>query len=347
METKIPIRNIYYMLAYAYKSLQLNHFQSLRTEEFERVQDLYAEILNLSVSYLLKRGLYKEYIFKQDEARVIRGKIQVNRTIQENLFLKKKMMVEYDVFSENNLLNQILKTTMMRLSRSQQVTRKHRKKIKNLLLFFSEVEEIELNKNKWQAIQYSPQNAHYQLPIDICRFLYESALLDESGSTLSFHGVSDDQYLSSLYENFVFEFYRLETNYSVSRPQIQWQTDNHFSAALPVMQTDIVLKNKKKTLIIDTKFYQKNMVRRSDEFAYKQHAGNLYQIFAYVENYPRSSLKESVDGMLLYARTTDDEQPDHHYQIKGHKIGVVTLDLFQDFSGIKRQLLDYAAQMLR
>lgn len=46
--------------------------------------------------------------------------------------------------------------------------------------------------------------------------------------------------------------------------------------------------------------------------------------------------------MLLYAKTTALNQPNHIYHIKGNQIFVVSLDLHQDFSGIKENLLAFA-----
>ena len=59
--------------------------------------------------------------------------------------------------------------------------------------------------------------------------------------------------------------------------------------------------------------------------------GNLYQIFAYVKN-KQAALEragESVEasGMLLYAATDEEVQPDFTYRMSGNQIGVRTLDL--------------------
>src|SRR5690606_25242747 len=111
----------------------------------------------------------------------------------------------------------------------------------------------------------------------------------------------------------------------------------------PIMQTDLVLKKDKMTLIVDTKFYSENMVARFEGGSAKQKSGNLYQIFTYINNWQKSP-DEMVAGMLLYAKTTALNQPNHVYHIKGNRIFVVTLDLQQDFGGIKEDLLVYANQ---
>ena len=56
----IPIRNVYYMLSYAFKALNEQGYKSIETEQFHNVADLCAAIIAKGVSLQLKRGLGKE-----------------------------------------------------------------------------------------------------------------------------------------------------------------------------------------------------------------------------------------------------------------------------------------------
>jgi 5-methylcytosine-specific restriction enzyme subunit McrC len=49
-----------------------------------------------------------------------------------------------------------------------------------------------------------------------------------------------------------------------------------------------------------------------------------------------------VSGMLLYARTDEDMQPDGVYQLSGNQISVKTLGLDMPFEDIRRQLDEIA-----
>ena len=42
---KIPIKNIYHMLAYAFQVLKQSNYEKVAAEEFDNVQDLLAAIL--------------------------------------------------------------------------------------------------------------------------------------------------------------------------------------------------------------------------------------------------------------------------------------------------------------
>lgn len=57
----IPVQNIYYMLSYAFKILNKQEYKRIATEEFKNAADLLAEIMIISLSIQVKRGLGREY----------------------------------------------------------------------------------------------------------------------------------------------------------------------------------------------------------------------------------------------------------------------------------------------
>ena len=54
----IFIKNIYYMLSYAFDVLKQKNYNKIASEPFERTQDLFAAILSKGISQQLKQGLY-------------------------------------------------------------------------------------------------------------------------------------------------------------------------------------------------------------------------------------------------------------------------------------------------
>ena len=105
---------------------------------------------------------------------------------------------------------------------------------------------------------------------------------------------------------------------------------------LPIMQTDITLALGGRTLIIDTKYYGQTIQENKGKISI--HSPNLYQIHTYVTNEDRYHTG-LVDGMLLYAKTSSDIQPDAKFKNHDGNIFMVkTLDLSQDFKFIEEQL---------
>ena len=144
-----------------------------------------------------------------------------------------------------------------------------------------------------------------------------------------------------LYEKFILEYYKREhKEVKAEASYISWQLDDENDLLLPTMKSDITLSDENNVLIIDAKYYKKTL---QEHYSNKSvHSNNLYQIFTYVKNRD-VELKEKnmkVSGMLLYAKTDEEQYPDNTYNMSGNRISVKTLDLNQDFDGIKEQLDD-------
>ena len=81
----ILIRNVYYMLAYAFQELRQNNYAEIEGETFDDIYDLFAEILARGISYQLKQGLHREYVPKNESLQTVRGKIDINGTIANRM----------------------------------------------------------------------------------------------------------------------------------------------------------------------------------------------------------------------------------------------------------------------
>ncbi len=145
--------------------------------------------------------------------------------------------------------------------------------------------------------------------------------------------------MSRLYEKFLLEYYSKECpEIKAAASQIPWALDDGIGTMLPVMQSDITLTKGSDVLIIDAKYYTHTTQTQFN--SHSVHSNNLYQIFTYVKNKEAgfSEQPHTVSGMLLYARTDEEIQPDREYQMSGNRISVKTLDLNRDFSEITAQL---------
>ena len=56
------IKNIYYMLSYAFQALNQSTYEDVGVEEFDDMYNLFASIMSKGIGVRLKRGLYREYL---------------------------------------------------------------------------------------------------------------------------------------------------------------------------------------------------------------------------------------------------------------------------------------------
>lgn len=332
----IVIKNIYYMLSYAFSNLKRENYKNIAGEKFDNLHNLLAAILAKGINNQLKQGLYREYINRIDNLTTLRGKIEMTGTIKNFVAGRRVLTCDYDELSENNLLNQILKTTSILLLRHGEVDEEHKAALKKAMLFFANVDVISPVLIRWSALRLHKNNQTYQMLLGICQFILEGMLLTTDDGEYKLMEFADNQEMCNLYEKFIFKYYEKEfPQVKTSRSQIAWALDDNFSDMLPKMQTDITLTQGDKVLIIDAKYYAHTTQQNYN--THKIHSNNLYQIFTYVKNMTSVSQKK-VSGMLLYARTDEAIQPDNVYQMSGNQISVKTLDLNREFSEISAQL---------
>lgn len=338
-DKSIFIKNIYYMLSYAFTTLTPTQDDEIAAEEFENIHNLFAAILAKGISQQLKQGLYREYLNRKEDMPVMRGKIDMPGTIKNRLARKQVLTCEYDELSENNLLNQILKTTVMLLIRHAKVDAEYKSDLKKEMLFFSEVDTIEPASIKWTTIRFQRSNQSYRMLISLCQFILEGMLLTTDQGEYKMASFVDEQRMCRLYEKFILEYFgKHYPSLDVRASQIPWALDDGIGTMLPVMQSDITLSYGSKVLIIDAKYYAHTTQVQYDK--HTLHSNNLYQIFTYVKNKDSEfgDKPHEVSGMLLYAQTDEAIQPDNTYMMSGNKISVKTLDLNCDFLEIAAQL---------
>jgi len=117
-KSSIPVGNIYYMLAYAFRDLTEQGIVSVRPEEFDNTAQLMAEIIIRGVSYQLKKGLFRGYESCTDELSSVRGRINMSETVNRCSHIRRKIVCDYDEYTDDTLLNRILRSTMLLLIRS-------------------------------------------------------------------------------------------------------------------------------------------------------------------------------------------------------------------------------------
>jgi 5-methylcytosine-specific restriction enzyme subunit McrC len=177
--------------------------------------------------------------------------------------------------------------------------------------------------------------------LNICQFVHENWLPTERGNSHRFRDFVRDG-LPSLFEKFIFNFYRheLPDSWHVSAPFIQWQKEiwNQDAAQfLPRMETDVCIEGPERAIILDAKFYAQAL-KANEHGSPKLSSVNLYQLFTYLRQKSAEKGWENADGILLYPRTGRDFYAD--FTTQGHRIRALTVDLFQPWKIIHRRLVD-------
>lgn len=343
IDRSIAIRNVYVMMAYAFRAIRQVGTQQIATERFDHLHDLLAEILVRGVGAQVKRGLHRDFLHHSDELAGVRGRIDIARTVARRSTMRGRLVCEFDEYEADTPHNQALKSVMVLLLRHGEVAASRKDALRRILPHLESVTLVAPTSIRWSDLTYHRANATYRLLLGVCELIVRGLLpTHDTGTTKLTSWVSDDA-MSSLYERFLREYYVVHhPELSPGAPTVAWDLDesSEDGSQMPQMLTDVMLRHGERTLIIDAKYYSQSMQTGAWGKA-TVHSANLYQLLAYVKN-EDTRRDGSVSGLLLYARTDTAEQPGLDVVVQNNRIGARTLHLNRPWEHLRAQLEDVA-----
>lgn len=343
----IAIRNVYVMMAYAFRAIRNAGTDQIASERFDHLHDMLAEILVRGVGAQVKRGLHRDYLHRSEELVGVRGRIDLTRTIARRSTTPGRLVCDFDEYEADTPHNRALKSVMVLLLRHGQVEATRKDALRRLLPHLDAVTLIAPTAIRWSDLTYHRANATYRLLLGVCELIVRGLLPTQDAGTTKLTSWISDEAMSSLYERFLREYYAYHhPELSPAARTVAWDLDELSSPSgqLPQMRTDVTLRHGDRTLIIDAKYYSQSM--QTGAWGKSTiHSGNLYQVLAYVKN-EDTRRDGSVSGLLLYARTGAAEQPAVDVVVQGNRIAARTLDLNQPWEQLRAQLGDVVGSWL-
>nr|WP_238941920.1 restriction endonuclease [Bacillus sp. REN10] len=335
---KVPIKNIYYMLMYAWGILPEKDAQTVGQEDYADIYSLLIDVLTDKLPVLIRKGLHRDYVNHKELTPTLKGRVDFSASLHRQSFRQAKMVCEFDELSHDILLNQVIKSTLMEIGKVKELAPPLRKKVFHVLPYFTDITAIPLTPRVFQSVVIGRNTRHYHLVISICRLLFEHLLINEETGDRQFVSFDRSQNLGRFFEKFIYHFYRLEQNeFHVCSENVEWATDtDQTHPLLPRMTTDLSLISPKRKIIMDTKFYANSL--SSHYGTEKFHNQHLYQLLTYLTN--NQAVKKypfRLEGILLYPKV--DKQLNEQLTIHGHSIRICTLDLTRDWQSIHQRCL--------
>jgi 5-methylcytosine-specific restriction enzyme subunit McrC len=337
---EIPIANIYYLLCYAWDVLEEKEtLADVDVVDSTDLLDLFARVLVNGTRRLLRRGLDRGYLPRDDEISGVRGKVLVTQTLRRNLLQQGQAACAWDELEYDTSPNRILKTTLMSLRTAHELNTNTRSDVNDLLRWLAPVQAIELRSEHFRRVQLHRNNRIYGFLLHVCEFIHEHSLPTERGTRRRFRDFVRDR-LWKLFQDFVLNFYKRELPaWHVSSFYINWQMvepNEDAKTLVPRMETDVCLHRLGRAIILDTKFYAQAL-KGVDHWVARLNPSNLYQLFTYLRQQAIMPGWDHAEGVLLYPRTTRDFLLE--FTTHGHRIRALTLDLAQPWQKIHDALL--------
>lgn len=262
-----------YMLMYAYDVKLSNEQIASCANQEHTILEVFVQMFAINLLNELKKGLYKEYLTKQDNLPVLKGKYLINENLKYN-FTKNKIYCEYDEFSSNNSLNQFFLYAVKYLQKFV----RDKKLLKQCELIFDEIEYKSVDINRVETINFNRLNVRFKTSFEIALLLLRQSIPLFHKDKKSFAFLFD---MNVLFEKFIARMAKeLDNNGKI-------QNKDNFGDL--TLKPDIILKNQ----IIDTKYKKLDSLNDIKQ-------GDKLQAFSYGINYKIENV------MLLYPKHLDN-----------------------------------------
>ena len=244
------------------------------------------------------------------------------------------------------LPNQILKTTILNLKKSGQVSKENRQVLQRYSALLREITPLVLTKRTFDSLRILHLNPHYKFAMHICFLSFESlSFSSREGSLKSAAFFDNEKKMHRLFERFVLKFYEKHlTACTVSSKIFKWEvdsTDFNFLERIPDLRSDIVIRSSEAKVIIDTKFYKEALTKYWNTSKFSRY--HLSQLMDYMRVSMRTD-PISTSGLLLYP--TNGIHLNNSGCIEGFDIRISTIDLSKSWDLIEEELLELAKNLL-
>lgn len=336
----IPIRNLYYLFCYAWRRFPPGGAVETGVDASPDLPNLFARLLVNDVRTLLRRGLDRGYRTFVEETRAPRGRLLLDDIVKAQTMRRGAVVCAFDELTADVPHNRILKATARSLARTQGMDRELVHELGEVVLKLQGVGDVRLGVEAFKAVQLSRNSRHYGPLMKLCELVWRAQIPDETGSTNRFADIlKDETTMSAVFEDFLRNFYaHHQTRYRVGSEIMSWDAvvlDDASAGRLPIMETDITLRSRERTIVMDAKFYKETLASRGGPG--KVRSGHLYQLFAYLEHAGSRTPHLPCDGVLLYPAVGSDVSL--RYRIRGHEVLVKTVDLDREWPEIHRDLI--------
>ena len=296
----INYKNIYYLLLYAYQNLKEANLAWVETQQYESLHDLFAGIFVHGITAQVKRGFHREYVKHEGVFPTALGQVNVAETIKQQTLITGRLVCSYEDFLSNSLPNQALKSVILLLIKQGKIKEKNRESLRKLLLYFSDTKIISPNSIQWSMIKTHRANSIYRMLLGVCKLIVNGLVYSDENGILKLKDMFETgEHLSQIYEKAILSYYTKHFLYCYPK-KVNMQLDGGFCF-------DICLQRENRFLLLDTKYYQKeispDLVRTT-----RIKTRNQSQVITAILLCPKTDDTEDIDGVNVSVKTVDLRQ---------------------------------------
>ncbi|QRM90777.1 restriction endonuclease [Lacinutrix sp. WUR7] len=242
--------------------------------------EVYFELYLLEVESLVRKGLIKKYRKQTNNTKALKGKLEFAGHIRKNIVHKERFYTTHQVYDSNHFLHQVLQKALTVVSQFTSGSRLQ-DLVNRVQINFPEVETKTITAKQLNAIQLNRKTNSYGYALELARLIILNYSPDITSGKEKMLSLLFD--MNELWETYILK--QLQKACEGTNMEVSGQESKSFWGSNS-LRPDIVLRQGKKTFIIDTKWKrpQKSSASVSD----------LRQMYTYCRFW------DAEKAMLLY-----------------------------------------------
>lgn len=323
-DVKVINAHVLWWLSYCRKLKFPNYLSGINSEK----ADFFEILIYLFSKYmkqLLNSAIYQKYVEVENELSFVKGRINFNTYINENLAKGRnhKVNCTYDSFEMDNEFNQCVKyVSKMLLTASKDYQNK--RNLSDILFLLDEVSDTAIASDVCKRMQFNPMFSSFETVRDYCvLFLENSISFNYKNDLKLFAFLLPMEYV---FEDFIYGFIDKEIDGVNPKGQV---SGTYLDEAKNFgLKPDLILDLGKRMIIADTKY----KIAYSDEKDPKNgiSQSDLYQMLSYAVRfgiqeikllYPNNIAMDCQQGAIIQIK--DNLANDKEITIAAHQLPII------------------------
>ena len=345
---EIPVRNLWLLFLFASDLAQFHERFNAEVEESPDFKSLLARLLCYATEKRLRRNLSFGYRARRAVLRRVRGRIDILKTVSDDLFRKGKVACRFAELTVDTPRNRLVRAAHSKMASFQldKGLANHCRMLSHSLSRMGVSAKLP-SRAEIASDQIARHEVDDRLLISLASAVFNLVLpTEEPGARAVFDAQREEINFGKLFEKAIGNIlaaelpredgWQIKTSRKHKWPVVA--SSAGIGSYLPTMETDIIVENlqTRRRIVVDTKFTHVLTRSRFDRLRFKTE--HLYQLFAYLHSQESISdpMSLSADGILLYPSA--GLHIDETALIQGHRIRFVTVDLGRASAEVVEQL---------
>lgn len=279
----------------------------------------------------LNKGVHNSYCMQQEELHMVRGRIDLSRTIRSSFRKSTAVTCIYDEFLTDNAMNQYLKAAVRRVL-TLTINLKTRTAASHALLYLNEVQDVYNYHTVGSSITFNRQNKRFLDCVRLARLILSDVSPISSAGQIKTTSILFK--MNDLFEIYIDYLSRkIHKDVTIKDRTRKLLVRDDTKAGVFQLEPDLVFNRQNKPyVIVDTKWkrissgYSRHGVQRDD----------FYQMYAYLTRY-----KEVETAILLYPHNDEVERSGtalevwHLEENKEKKLKVCTINYEDEWRALE------------